>query len=300
MFTTRYLKELFKQGVNISKLLRKELGSLCNDEKIIETTYDVLTGHYIDMMDIPEKAEKRYELCNEISHEITQLGEITSILEPGVGEGTTLTGMLNALGDNMDIYAFDISWSRVAYTRKWMVDHSPTQDVNLFTASMHHIPLPTSSVDVVYTAHAIEPNGGQEEPILKELYRVAKKFLVLVEPAFDLADTKARQRMVEHKYCTNLRETIGLQGYNVLEHRMMESIENPLNPPAITIIEKGSKVDTDLQLVCPQYKTELQKIGGMYYSPEALSVYPIIDNIPCLKPSDAIIASKYAEVVNES
>ena len=32
-----------------------------------------------------------------------------------------------------------------------------------------------------YTLHSIEPNGGNEKPILQELYRVARKFLILLE-----------------------------------------------------------------------------------------------------------------------
>ncbi len=301
MLTPRQLKEKYLRGENISQILRDERAKEFNDEEIIEVAYDIQTGLYIDMMKIKEKAEKRYELCNEIAHEIAQLGEVTSILEPGVGEGTTLTGILHNLGDDMDIYAFDISWSRVAYTRNWLVDNSPTQDVTLFTASLLNIPLPTSSIDVVYTAHAIEPNAGYEAQIIHELYRVAKKFVVLVEPSYELAGEEARKRMVEHRYCKGLAGKANHLGYNVLSHRLCESVENEMNPPAITIIEKERFGFSRPQLVCPQYKTELREIKDrshyMLYSPEALCVYPILDGIPCLRVENAIVASKFPEIV---
>jgi hypothetical protein len=35
----------------------------------------------------------------------------------------------------------------------------------------------------------------------------------------------------------------------------------------------------------------------MLFSPEALSVYPIIAGIPCLRMENAIIASKFPEII---
>jgi uncharacterized protein YbaR (Trm112 family) len=164
---------------------------------------------------------------------------------------------------------------------------------------MFNIPLPNSSIDVVYTAHALEPNGGMEEPLIAELYRVAKRYVVLVEPAFEFACGEGKKRMIEHRYCTNVYESARLLDLKVLTHRPLDSVENPLNPPAITIIEKNSKVATVRKLVCPQYKTELQDIGGMLYSPEALAVYPVLQGIPCLRVENAITASKYPEIIGD-
>jgi len=296
--TPRDLQKRYEQGENVSKILRKRKKTLSNDEEIIEVAYDILTGHYTEMMRVPEKKEKREELTKEITDEILKLCTPTSILEPGVGEGTTLSHMMDYLG-NVDAYAFDISWSRVAYARKWIIEQDYTLPPMLFTASMFRIPLPSNSVDVVYTAHSIEPNGGMEEPLISELYRVAKQYLVLVEPAFEFADGEGKKRMIEHRYCTNIYESAVLLGLNVIMHRPLESVENPLNPPAITIIEKNSNVATVRKLVCPQYKTELQEMGGMLYSPEALAVYPIVDGIPCLRIENAITASKYLEIMEK-
>ena len=37
----------------------------------------------------------------------------------------------------------------------------------------------------------------------------------------------------------------------------------------------------------------MTEIGGALFSEEALSVYPLVLGIPCLRPRDAILASKY-------
>jgi len=294
MVTPRDLQKMYKQGKNVSKILREAKDSLHNDEEIIEVTYDILTGQYTDLMDIPLVAKLWGEFNAELGGYIQQLGEITSLMEVGVGEATTMAGVLEVTGDDMNVFASDISWSRVAYADQWLWKHK-FENVHLHTASMFNLPFPSSCVDVVYTAHAIEPNGSNERPILQELYRVAKQYLVLAEPAFDLAHADARQRMVEHGYCISLYEQIKLLGYKVVEHRLMDVQKNNMNPAAITIIEKNSNVLTELHYVCPKYKTEMYKIGEAYYSPEALAVYPIVGGIPCLKSTDAIVASKYPE-----
>lgn len=297
MPSPRKLEEMYKQGINVSKALRGEKDSQFNDEEIIELTYDVLTGHYINQMRIPEVNELWTAFNHEVGDRLLELGDITSVLETGVGEATTLAGVLDRIGASMEIYASDISWSRVAYARTWLAEQGYANAVNLHTASMFHLPLPSCSVDVVYTAHSVEPNGGRERAILEELYRVAKRYLVLVEPAYDLANVEQRQRMVEHGYCVSLFEHVGLLGYNVLEHKLMDVQKNPLNPVAYTLIEKDSNVLTRLEYVCPQYKTKLYHLDNMYYSDEAKSVYPVVMGIPCLKADDSVVASKYTEVL---
>ena len=57
--------------------------------------------------------------------------------------------------------------------------------MNAFCGDLLHIPLCSNSIDVVITSHAIEPNGGKETKILKELLRVCKKHLILFEPSYE-------------------------------------------------------------------------------------------------------------------
>ena len=300
MLTPRQLKERYLSGENISQILREMKAQQLNDEEIIETSYDIQTGLYVDMMQIKEKAEKREELTKEIADTINDLGvKLQTIMEPGVGEATTLSGVLNGLDVDVSSYAFDISWSRVAYSRLWLASAGVTlpERIKLFTASMLNIPLPTSSIDVVYTAHAIEPNAGYEAAIIQELHRVTRHYLILVEPAYELASAEARKRMVEHRYCKGLAGKANHLGYNVIKHELCQSIENDMNPPAMTIIEKGDTAYDYPRYVCPKYKTDLKALGGMLYSPESLAVYPVLNGIPCLRIENAIVASKYEEIV---
>jgi uncharacterized protein YbaR (Trm112 family) len=193
-------------------------------------------------------------------------------------------------------YGFDLSWSRVAYAHDWLQKQGHT-NVDLCTGDLLHIPFGNNSVDVVYTSHSIEPNGGREKPILKELFRVAKKFLVLLEPGYEFASEKSRNRMDQHGYCKNLGGFSKELGFDVSKHELFPLTVNPLNPTSILVIPKNSTSEsTKGVFACPKYKTPLREYRGALYSEEALVAYPILGGIPCLRIENGIFASRYMDV----
>ena len=297
MTTPRELKLLFEQGTNISALLRKEQGVEHNSNEIIEIAYDLQTGSYIAAMDNAEWAEFIRDYPAEIARVILSLCEPTSILEAGIGEGTTLGSVLKHLPVNVRSYGFDLSWSRAAYAQRWLQGRG-VADATICTGNLLQIPFADNSIELVYTSHSIESNGGNEGPILRELYRVTEKYLILLEPGYELADEESRRRMDSHGYCKNLRGVAESLGYDILKHELFPFTSNPLNPTAITIIKKkGNAIPASHILACPKFKTPLEQIGDMMFSAEALVVYPIVGGIPALRIENGIFASKYREVM---
>ncbi|ADE13584.1 protein of unknown function DUF343 [Nitrosococcus halophilus Nc 4] len=298
MLTPRRLKALHEQGKNIAQLLREEQGLKRNTVEIIEIAYDLQAGSYIAAMEDLEKTEYQMNYTYEIANIIDSLLEPMSILEAGVGEATTLSGVLKHLKKDVKSFGFDLSWSRVAYARQWLQSRG-FYDVTLCTGSLFHIPFADNSIELVYTSHSIEPNGGNESAILQELFRITKKYLILLEPGYELAETEARQRMDSYGYCKNLKGIAESLGFNVLRHDLFPFSSNPLNPTAITIIKKEEDTMSPSHiLACPKFKTPLDEIGNMLFSPEALVVYPIIGGIPCLRIENGVFASKYHEVLS--
>lgn len=300
MITPRELKKMYDQGQNISALLRKDLNVSYNTPEIIEISYDMQTGSYIEAMKNDDMAKHKEEYSAEIASVILSLCKPISVLEAGVGEATTLSSVLKQFGMMVSSYGFDLSWSRVAYAKEWLHTQGMTNTA-LCSGDLFNIPFLDNSIDVVYTSHSIEPNGGNEESILRELYRVTRKYLILLEPGYEFASEEARQRMDSHGYCKNLKEISHSLGYEVLKHELFPYTSNPLNPTALTIISKES--DTALPsgvFACPKFKTPLKEIDNALYSPEALVAYPILGGIPCLRIENGIFASKYQEVMEKS
>jgi len=164
--------------------------------------------------------------------------------------------------------------------------------VNLFTANLFEIPLLDNSIDVVYTSHSLEPNGGKEEEALKELYRITSKYLILLEPSWEFASEEAKARIDKCGYVKNLHSTALKLGYKVIEHRLFDVSANPLNPTGLIIIEKNSKEINEPKLVCPISKTALKKQNEtLFYSKESFLAYPVIDEIPCLLKENSILAT---------
>jgi len=286
------IKEIYEQKQNIIRFLKEMDERKYNTVEDIRISYDFQAGTYTD------RYHRRFDFLQkyaaQLAQTIDQLGNFDTILEAGVGEATTLGPLLSHLNHSpKSSFGFDISWSRVKYGRKFLESiGQPTS--GLFVGDLFNIPLKDNSVDIVYTSHSIEPNGGKEREALEELYRVAKRYVVLLEPDYELADDKARARMIEHGYIRNLHGTARELGYKVIEHRLFDLSANALNPTGLLIIEKNA-TSNHSGFQCPITKTDLFYKNNAYFSQEALIAYPTLDNIPCLLPEHAILATKFLD-----
>lgn len=284
------IKELYAKGENIIQYL-KSIGK--NEKNTIEDiliSYDFQAGSYIQALQKNHEYYNNY--CGALAGIINNLGQVNSLIEVGVGEATTLSTLIKKLKHKpADILGFDISWSRLKFAKKLLEEFHQNQ-VKLFTANLFEIPLKDNSIDIVYTSHSLEPNGGKETEALTELYRITNKYLILLEPSFELANDEAKARMKNHGYVTELMATAQKLGYHVLEHRLFDYSANPLNPTGLIIIEKRAKSINKPTFVCPITHTDLAFYNNsILYSKESYLAYPIIDDIPCLLKENSILAA---------
>ncbi len=282
------IKEIYDNGDNIIQYLKSIGKENTNSIEDILISYDFQSGTYIkNLFENPELTN----YCNAIAKIIDPIENVRSLMEVGVGEATTLSTVVRSLENKPPtILGFDISWSRLKFASELLADRQ-IKNVNLFTADLFEIPLLDSSVDVVYTAHSIEPNGGREEEALKELYRITNKYLILIEPSYEFASEEAKKRMEKHRYVTQLYTTAKKLGYNILEHRLFDYTINPLNPSGLMIIKKQASGSNSPDLVCPITHAALQRYNAyLMYSKESFLAYPVINGIPCLIKDNAILA----------
>jgi uncharacterized protein YbaR (Trm112 family) len=171
----------------------------------------------------------------------------------------------------------------------------------LFVADLFDIPLDNESVDIVYTSHSIEPNGGREVDAIRELIRVARCAVVLVEPIYELAHSEAQSRMRSHGYVRGLKRTIEDLGASVTDYRLLNHVSNPLNPSGVIVIDKSERKHdqkaakrADPTWRCPLTHRPLRDMGDVFVAEQTGLAYPVMRGIPLLRREHGIIASRIA------
>lgn len=297
--TIKLIKQMYEDGENIMEYFRDIDGSEENELSSILLSYDLQAGTYVEALNNITHKEFNDNYTSALANIITKY-DFASVLEAGVGEATTLCNMVKKLKTTPDyIGGFDISWSRLHYAKNYCTKLIQNKNNKLFVGDLLSIPIPDSSYDIVYTSHSVEPNTGKESEAISELYRITSKYLILLEPSYELGNADTRKRIEEHGYCQNFYKTVCDLGYKIIEYRLFEYSSREDNQTAVIIIEKDSNSinsNVSIPYACPHCQEELLLHKDNYYCKECSLLYPVVGNIPCLLVDKAIFASKYLEL----
>lgn len=286
------MRDAYAQGGNAMEYARQAAGTSGNSVIGTLIAYDLQAGTYVAAVRANPEGNLRWcaQLAEILDPLLTQQG---SLLEVGCGEATTLAGVLQCLSNTPShALGFDISWSRCAEGLAWLEENKVS--ARLFVADLFDIPLEDESVDVVYTSHSLEPNGGREDDAIRELMRVARRAVVLIEPIYELANPDAQSRMRHHGYVRGLKETAERLGARVTGYRLLDHSPNPLNPGGLVLIEKrgGRKSEGGTPAWrCPLTHAPLSDLGDVLVGQTGLA-YPILRGIPLLRSEHGVVASK--------
>jgi ubiquinone/menaquinone biosynthesis C-methylase UbiE len=288
----------FLRGENVTQHLRSKLGIDHNTSDIIEIAYDLQAGTYVSETNLRRAFAEEYasEMASILNDHVRSQDKL---LDLGCGEMTTLSLMAGKLTNDISaLYAFDISWSRIKVGLKFAAENMKCSTFAClcpFTADISEIPLRAKSVDVTTTSHALEPNGGREAELLKEILRVTRRVAVLYEPSYELNSREGQTRMDELGYIKNLKGAAEQAGAKLREVVLLRNSSNPLNPTAAFIIEPGEVsediVQSDQIFSDPGLDSPLQKFDNFYFSAYSGLAYPIIQGIPILRSRSAILTS---------
>lgn len=284
-------------GNNVSAWLREQLGRERADE-VVEISYDLQAGSYTAYR--REHASGTNRFADEASALLDAcLLPGDQILDAGCGEATTLTNLAGRLHTPCRIVGLDLSWSRIRWARANAAERGlpALRPDDLVVGTMAALPLANRSVDVVITSHALEPNRGSEEVLLRELLRVARRRVLLLEPCYERVVPEIRECMDKHGYVTCLEAAATAAGGTVHRVVRIEDSGNPLNPTFLFEIEPagnagGPRQGEPVAWCCPQTHEPLADLGDCWNAPGAGLAYPAIGGIPVLRADKAVIATQ--------
>lgn len=289
------LRELFSQGSNLTNWITAN--KIPISEELVAVIYDLQAGTYTSFAQSNPLQIKSF--VAEIAYAICTLPEywdISTILDCGTGEGTTLIPLLEELGFEGQVLGFDVSPSRASWGARNAQDRA---SVDFFVAEMSRIPLDDNSIDLVLTVHSLEPNGGREKQLIAELARISAKYVVMVEPDFENASPEQKIRMDQLGYIRNLEMAASLVNLELLHKTAIKGNSNPLNKASMWIYKKADnrmqagnregQVPTGGQYwVDPMYLGSLKLENGWLKSDYG-TWYPIFQGLPLLRLNDATL-----------
>ena len=289
MISLEKLKKLFKKNININQYLKRQKNLTKTD--IIKISYDIQTGSYIRTYNY----QKSKKVLEPMIEEINSL-KFKSLLDFGCGELTNFfTIVKNIDTKNKKFYANDLSFSRIYHGRKFLKNKISIK-LTCFANNSIKLPLPDDSIDVVTTIHAIEPNKKDANKILKELWRISRKKLILLEPNNKLTEkmSKSKRKIInkrfkKHNYVLNLEDKIKkiTSNYRILE---IKDQFNVFNPASLFIVSKNSKKKNKLNFLNPNNNKDVLKNNSNFcFSENTGELFPKINDIVIFNKNEIFI-----------
>lgn len=295
-------KEAYKNGENITELLREQKKLDVNTPEIIEASYDLQSGSYINYVNTHRSQATLF--CSEVASILDPYTKLYStLLDIGTGELTTLSLVMDLLKSKPEkIYAFDISWSRISdglsFARKHMGESFSR--LNPFVCNIQSICFPDKSIEITTSSHALEPNGGKLSELLIEIFRITSERVILIEPCYEINSNEGKEWMDKLGYIKNIEQTVINLGGSILDKINIKNNWNSLNPAVCFVIKPPEIIKSQQFLnnsiyTVPGTNYPLSVIDNFYYSNDTGLCFPTIRSIPIFRLNSAILASSLSK-----
>ena len=188
----------------------------------------------------------------------------------------------------------ELAWSRLEVGKKFAKEENITIDQYIIASALK-IPLPDDSIDIVFTSHCLEQIGKNSDQAISEMVRIARKYVVLVEPGWELVNTYQRKANRKTGRVEEIDKKIKQQGLDLIRHELFPYCNNIFNRSTLYVIKISNSQSNESNLQCPSCEQELKYVDHDYYLHccSCKTLYPHIKEIPCLRKENAMLVNAY-------
>ena len=159
------------------------------------------------------------------------------VLEVGCGNCINLANLSRRFKGTAELSGIDISARRLEVARGFFKED--LAEAKLYEASItQKTNWHDGYFDVVFSMHCLEQIAHETKAAVKEMYRLASRKLVLIEPVFELGNAAQKLYLYHSDHCRILLKTIQALDYNITRLEALNIQSNPVNQSSIVVIEK--------------------------------------------------------------
>jgi SAM-dependent methyltransferase len=213
------------------KLVSEEYENSADNWNLV-TTYLVPSNGRVIL--IHDRLERSYEYVSKVFDSCIQdFGpDVSRILEIGCGEGYYLKH-IKQNSPERSVYGIDLSPNRVRKT----VRHAGTVEILSCIANAEMLPFADESFDVAYTCYALEQMPSSVGQALKEMHRVVRKGIILVEPFYSIQNVFGRLNNWNCDYVRDIPLHVERSGFRVTSTKRL-SLGAPTNLAGLLVARK--------------------------------------------------------------
>lgn len=158
----------------------------------------------------------------------------TYVFECGCGNILNIQELKKSHGDKKFV-GIDIAHNRLRLGLEQLKLDNST-DVSVLNADAFHLPFKDKRFDIAFTVHCLEQIGKEAKGVLKELERVTKRKLILIEPIYEYGNTVQKLYLLKKDYLRGLLKTLKSLQYKY-QMAKLDTHSNPFNPSGLIIIK---------------------------------------------------------------
>lgn len=215
--------------------------------------------------------------------------KVESFLEVGAGELTLIYDLLKKFKNKRFKVkgALDISFKRLDKGKKFLKKKGTILDY-LAKGDAANLPFADNSFDFVYTSHCLEQVPHLFDNIVRECVRVAKKYVVFIEPSYEFGSSVTKDHIYRKGYPRISKKLFKQDSYKIILRTGLP-IKSYINGTEIIIIKKVDKKKENLNKIfkCPSCKELLKKNKSKLICQKEKIFYRIKSEIALLEKNDS-------------